>query len=317
MGCFFQGRRWMMTAALAVIGGLIALFVGSDAGYSVWTHHQLKKWEQSVQRHADGVRKGCHEFSLGDGDPALLLVHGYGTCPAVYQNMAPALAERGFYCRALRLPGFGEPIPAYRQTSAEKWSKEIHRHVTRANENHDRVWLVAHSLGGAAVLQYLLNDHPDAPVDGVVLLAPAIGISGKRSPLLPARTWFELLDTCLMFSHVVKNDLPVRAHDPEVPKKIVRSKFVPRKVFREMFKTLDRIQKGSRDLDRPVLMVLARHDTVIKNDDAQQLYEQLKATRKKLIWLDKSRHIIPLDCGMDTTVRAIEAFTDRLEHESQ
>ena len=118
---------------------------------------------------------GCREYTLGDGEAAVLLVHGYGDSPAAFQLMAPALAANGFTCHVLRLPQHGVPMNQYRKTSAVQWCDAVRSAITELRGRHRRVYLLAHSLGAAIAVEAV--SAPSAVVDGMTLLAPLFDVS--------------------------------------------------------------------------------------------------------------------------------------------
>ena len=196
--------------ALVTLLGLIALWLAGDFLYSRVVRFRLARWERQIERDEDGVRLGCADFTLGSGETALLLVHGFGDCPAVFRPLAELLAERRFTCRAMRLPGFAMRTEQYAQTSHDKCLATIEAELTALREKHPRVAVVGHSLGAAMVIEHLI-EHPDA-ADAAVLLAPQISVCNDRSPVFSARTWYVILRRLLLFSQILENIFPVDGH---------------------------------------------------------------------------------------------------------
>ena len=320
-----------------ILAILITGVIGGDAAYSTIIKHRLKQWESHVNRDTNGVRQGCQEFTTGNGDIALLMIHGFGDSPALYARFAPALAEMGFACKAMKLPGFAEPIHEYAQTSLNLWLEAVDQEVNQLRQQHSKVWIVAHSLGGAIAIRYLLENamvsNSDTPltskqspsvaceqtlkgVDGVILLAPLLGISNQRSPLLPARTWHEMGSRCLFITNIFENYLPIDAHDPEARKSHTAycDRFIPRKVYDELFKLMDSLKEnranisGNSKFKLPMLMMLSINDEVIELKAAKQFYQESSSTHKRLIILKNSGHVIPLDYEWKEAVSAISAF---------
>ena len=75
------------------------------------------------------------------------------------------LEKRGIYATTLPMPGFDKPI-------SEEWVGEIGRQVDMGVD--DEVYLVGHSLGATAILNYLQNEIGDHLVNGVVLVSAPI-----------------------------------------------------------------------------------------------------------------------------------------------
>ncbi|MCH8922653.1 MAG: hypothetical protein IIA67_05840, partial [Planctomycetes bacterium] len=73
---------------------LIALWLAGDFLHSRVVRFRLARWERRIERDEDGVRLGCADFTLGSGETALLLVHGFGDSPAVFLPLGRPPAER-------------------------------------------------------------------------------------------------------------------------------------------------------------------------------------------------------------------------------
>jgi len=69
--------RWW----LGLPAALVLLWLAGDFVYSRIVLHRLARAERATRRDAEGVREGCRAYSAGDGEVALLLVHGFNDCP--------------------------------------------------------------------------------------------------------------------------------------------------------------------------------------------------------------------------------------------
>lgn len=297
---------WGSILALIIVG-----MIGGDFIYATVIKHRLNKWEKNIPRDVDGVRQGCQEFTKGDGDIALLMIHGFGDSPAVYTNLAPALASMGFTCKTMRLHGFAEPMSKYSKTNLNLWIEALDNQIHQLHQSHSKIWIIAHSLGGAITIRYLL-DHPQS-VDGVILLAPLLEVSNDNSPLLPARTWHKFGTHCLFITTILENYLPVDIHDPKVREKhqVFCDRFIPRVVYNELFKLLDSINGKANEFNLPLLMMLSSDDKVINPKTAERFYEEAASTSKHIIFLKNSGHVIPLDYQWKDAVSDISEFIER------
>jgi carboxylesterase len=274
--------------------------------YAIWVNYKYLRWEAEIERNAEGVRRGCGEFTVGRGDTALLMIHGFGDSPAVYQRLAPALAAEGYTCRAMRLPFFAMPLDVYAQTSADQWRQAVHAELRALRQRHACVVVVGHSLGAAVALDCLAES--DDYVDAVILLAPLVEVSRQRSPLLSADSWFELLDHLLVFTD------RIGLHAEEDPQKRLApdvyhvDAFIPRRVIRELFTVVERNRRRPPFVQAPLLMVLSEHDTIIDNEAASDFFERCPAFPKRLRYVADSGHVLPMDTGWEELVDQIGDF---------
>jgi carboxylesterase len=291
---------------LIILAAICALVLIGDFVYSRMILHRHDAWERTVERYPDGVRTGCREFTVGSGDTALLMIHGFADSPAVYRKMAPMLAEMGFTCRVMRRPGLAMPIEEYAQATREKWRAALVEEVATLRENHDEVWIVAHSLGGAITFDYLLDDQTQ--VDGAILLAPLIKVSSERSPLIPVRFWYRISRPLLIFTKVVENPFEVDAKSPEASAYDTYNHFIPRSIYDEIYDITGNIAGRAGELTLPMLMVLSRDDRIVDSEAAHAYYVASSSARKELLWMEDAGHMIPIDNGWDEVAAAIAEF---------
>ena len=299
-------RNWKWLLLVPVV--IPVAWLGLDFSYSLVVKFQYTRWEEGIERDPDGVRHGCREFTVGRGDTALLLIHGFSDSPAVFQRMAPALAARGFLCRAMRLPFFATPLDSYSHTSAAQWRQAVHDELRRLRAGHRRVILVAHSLGAAVALDALAG-YEDA-VDGTILLAPLVEVADANVPLLPAPAWFHVLDHLLLFTDRISLPGPGVLEDPSITALMKTDSFIPRSVFRELFAVVARNRQRAIALHSPLLMVLAGHDGVVDNEAAQSFFRRCTAPYKRLCYVPAAGHILPMDAGWKAVVEDISQFLD-------
>ena len=110
-----------------------------------------------------------HVERTGRGGPAVVLLHGFGTCAFLWRRLAPALANAGYMAIAIDLLGHGEsdrPEDAAYHLAAQA------DHVARAMAalRLSSAALVGQDIGGLVAL--VLAAGPRFTVDGVALLSP-------------------------------------------------------------------------------------------------------------------------------------------------
>jgi carboxylesterase len=300
-----RAGRWIGWFAAAVVAAVVVWLAG-DAFYAVRVERRLAAWEAGVQRGPDGVRVGCEAFSVGEGDIALLLIHGFADAPAVFRPLAAAWAEDGFACRAMRLPGFAEPMAAYRGTSLEAWKAAVTAEAEALRRTHREVWMVGHSTGAALAVAVLLADPGLA--DGVIMLAPLFAVSGERSPVLSPEGWFHIGRRIFRRTDVLENEFPLVARDPSAADYPYRDRFVPMNVHRDLFRLMDELESRASEVTHPVWMAVAAADLVIDTQVALAFFEALGSTRSGKVVLQDSGHVIPIDAAWPRVAREAAAF---------
>ncbi len=293
-----------------ILIGFVVIWLIGDFAYSRYVALEIQKWESNVTRNENGVQAGCEEFTIGKGPVAILLLHGFNDSPQIWRKIAPQLAEQNFTCRAIRLPGFGESIDKYAQSTTESWLDKLDSEIKSLQQNHSMIIVVAHSLGGAVTISHLL-ENPNC-VDGVVLLAPAIEVSNERSPVFTAETWHRFSSYTLPFSRIAKSPFEYDARDPSERDFVGRNVFSPRRVVDNTYQLIRGNRGRADEIKLPVRVFVSPTDAIIDPDSVKLFYEKLGSKNKKLIVADKAGHAIPIDYGWETVVTEIESFAHEL-----
>lgn len=110
-----------------------------------------------------------HVERIGRGGPAVVLLHGFGTCTFLWRRLAPALAELGFTSLSIDLLGHGE---SDRPDDADYALMAQAEHVSRALSalRIPSATLIGQGIGGLVGL--LLAADPRVLIENVALLSP-------------------------------------------------------------------------------------------------------------------------------------------------
>lgn len=291
-----------MTLVLAMAVAVLAAPLGL---YPMYTGLRARHWEQGVLRDAQGVMQGAQSYEVGEGEVGLLMIHGFASSPAVFQRMAPVLAERGYRCRVIRLPGFGQRVGQSSFQSAG-WRRVIEVEAAALRASCSEVWLVGHSMGATLALDHVVRG---GQVDGLVLMTPLIEVAQARSVLMPPRAWYELGRKVWPSRALVETAFPVDMQEPLPGMDELRDIYLPLAAYGEMFAVVDHIQGRAPAVSCPVLMAVAPSDLVVDSEAAQMYFEDLGSSRKRLLAMPGSGHVLPLDREWAVMVEALEQFT--------
>lgn len=272
-----------------VLAGLCLLPLGACAVFS----HRHRRWDRHITRGEDGVAEYSRPFAKGEGETALLLIHGFGDGPGVWERLAPALAEEGFHVRAMRLPGWGEPLAAKRALSPGDWEDAIIGEIAALRKTHARVIVAGHSLGGCLSASLAVRDKLDA--DALILYAPMFAVSDARSPVLPTRRWFAFGRAILPQRMVVESLFPDHTRVAEPRPRSQRDPFVPLGLFTLLYEAMDEVENTPVTISMPLRMVLPGEDEVVRSDVARAWFERLQAPEKTLREISEAGHVLPLD----------------------
>jgi alpha-beta hydrolase superfamily lysophospholipase len=260
--------------------------------FALWIGGRRRLWERGVQRGADGVLADAAPFTVGHGDVALLLVHGFADTPAVFRELAGALAAQGLTCRAMRVPGAGEPLAAAARQSPATWIEAVRTEAAALRATHREVWILGHSMGGALALLAQL-DAP-ATADGLILLAPLIAVSSARAPLLPPRFWFRLARVALPLARILESCFPMDSLTRNgAAAGYTRDRFFPLATYVGLFALSDRLRGRGADLHVPVFAELVTRDRIVDTAAARAWLAGCPGSRRHLAILDGCGHALP------------------------
>jgi pimeloyl-ACP methyl ester carboxylesterase len=181
----------------------------------------------------------CASFTRREGPVALLMVHGFGSSPAVFHVAGPTTWPGAATPVApCGCPGFGEPLAAraHRQRPRTGGARSTRRSPT-SDARTGQVWLVGHSMGGALCAEAALRRADD--VDGVVLLAPLCEVSRRRSLGVPPERLFGLRHRMLPCTDTLETCFPIRGRRSARWRSwTARDRFVPLNIYEGMFEVM-------------------------------------------------------------------------------
>jgi len=256
-------------------------------------NHRHQKWEQTVNRNSDGLLDFAQARTWGEGDNALLLVHGFGDGPYVWKTLGPALADKGYTVRVMRLPGWNETIETKRTITLSDWESAVQSELLELKNTHKHVAVLAHSLGGCVTT--VLAQDQELSADALVLYAPMLEVSSARSPILKTSTWFKIGNTLLPDSIIIESMFADHARVNPPRPKTERDPFNPKNIFEMIYTEMDRFENQAPRVTLPLRLVLPGEDRVINNQRSQLWFEDLVAPQKDLFIDEAAGHVLPLD----------------------
>ncbi len=292
----------MIKLLIAGIAGVVT----ARAAYPAWTRMRAAQREAGESFDAEGVRAGMQAFHVGEGRVALILLHGFASGPSVFRFLAPVLAEAGFACRVPRLPGFGERVARMCAVHEGDWRLAALAEIERARAESDAVWLVGHSMGGTLALD-LAQTHPGL-LDGLILLAPLIEVSARRSMGLPPERMFHAVSRVLTGDTILGTAFPVDLHARADGVDELRDRFLPMSMYAAMFRLASAVRARPRALPIPVLMVVPGGDKVVSRRASREYFDSLAAPRKLCMEDVNAGHVLPLDYGWRDIATAMIHF---------
>lgn len=116
-----------------------------------------------------------------NGQRAVLLIHGFLTCPYILRGIGETFVQQGFLVRSILLPGHGT-IPGDLCTATlEQWQATVDYGIRSLQKEAKEIHLCGYSLG-ATLACLAAYRHP---IKSLTLLSPAFGITPWVKVLAP------------------------------------------------------------------------------------------------------------------------------------
>ena len=278
---------WLLT--------IVVVFLGVNLVVAVLTTLWHWVWCRTVEWMSDGIMPSAVPLEAGEGETAVLFVHGFNDVPYVWHRFVDALSARGFHCRAMRLPGAGAAVC---RPTLVALRKAVDDELLALRKSHRRVVLVGHSLGGAlsldAVLRATRRGEGVLP-DKLVLLAPLIEVSRARSPVLTPFAWYRLLRIFLPALRWVPSVFKEYLHAEDDASFVYRrDRFNEIGWYESLFALVAALRRAPLQcLTVPTVVYVAGEDRVVDSEATRLRFRESRGV--ELVECPGSSHVIPLN----------------------
>ncbi len=250
----------------------------------------------SIEARFLGVTEYLHPLAApfrldGDGDEAVLLLHGWTGSPAHLRPLGATLGEAGYTVVAPLLAGHGTTLEDMVETGWRDWMRSAAEAATDILAAGQRLHLVGLSMGGVMSL----------------LLAPVFEASSVATINAPQRVWDRRTKLATAYRGSKRIDLgepPIPA-PPEMVEFQQQYNGTPVGTVAELGDLIIASRHNLQRVTCPALVIQSRVDETVKPVSAEIIYDGLGSTQKGLVWLEESRHVALLDVERDVIADAI------------
>ena len=225
------------------------------------------------------ILQGAEPFLLPGGDQGVLLVHGFTGSPSEMRLMGEYLNKIGFTVLAPRLCGHGTSPAEMAETKWLHWYSAVEDGYHFLKGLCRNIHVAGLSMGGLLSLKLAA----EYPVAKVVSMAAPIYINERRLPLLPVYRLFR--------SYVPKKRKKMDV-DPLYSVGYDETPLASLSSLLELIKIVDGLLPA---VTAPALIIQSCAEHTVRPHSASHIYKGLGSAEKKLIWLEKSGHVVTLD----------------------
>lgn len=229
-----------------------------------------------------GTAPGAPFHHRAEGPAGALVLHGFTGVPFSVRPWGAALHEAGAEVLGPLLPGHGTRWEDLAGVRWEQWRDAAAAHVRELRARHDVVVVCGLSMGGTLALHLAAL----LPVDGVVVVNPALSLVSRTARLAPA------LHRAVPSVAAVGDDIGL----PGVTEHAYPR--TPVAGVAELGRLMTRTRRMLPAVTAPVLVLRSEHDHVVSGISAVHVLRRAGGD-VELVRLAESHHVATLDREAD------------------
>jgi carboxylesterase len=219
-------------------------------------------------------------FESHESDEVLFL-HGWTGSPAHLRPLSRVIAEAGYPVTAPLLAGHGTTEADMADTTWRDWVRTAGEAAQGILDRGHRLHLAGLSMGGVISL----------------LIAPTFGASSVTTINAPIKVhdWRVRFSGLMRGSKTIK-ELPEDDTSPEGTEEFWQSyQDRPVGTVADLFDLVRAVKRNLAAVESPALIIQSHADETVKPESGRLIYEGISSTDKRLLWLQRSRHVATLD----------------------
>lgn len=232
----------------------------------------------------------------------ILAIHGLGGGPYELEPVIRALRDAGHEVVAPTLPGHEGGARAMPASRWEDWVAcvdEAYAELARKGP----VRVVGFSTGGTLALGLCRRSE----VSRLAVLAPFLAI--RYTTRLPFRSASAVRWMLKLMPDLPRRGPPVR--DPETRAWVARQERYRTFSLAATLSALELIERTRPEIPSvtvPTLIIQGRKDSVVEPSQAAWLSDRLGSREKRLMWMERSDHLVALDYDRERVAREVVDF---------
>jgi len=263
---------------------------------------------QIVRDPATGIARGLEPYTLQgtNTEVAFLFVHGFHGTPWELRPLADYVNTQGYTVEAILLPGHGTTPMAIAETTPLDWHDSAWASYVEMKKTYARVYYVGSSTGATIGLDLASEHH----LDGLILVSPFMKVTRPWFVVVSPESFARLGP---LFFRVVKGSKGNVINDPEGRRRHYCFEHVPTASIVEVLDYAREVREKLSNVDEPLLVLHSRDDKASSPEGSEEIMGAAASQTKRLVWFEKSGHLLALDYDRDGVCRAVGEFVEAQE----
>lgn len=251
-----------------------------------------------------------NRFFKKKGKKGCLLIHGLTSSTQEFEELGTYLHTKGYTVLATLLKGHNTSPEDLGRTTWKDWYNSVIEDFYFLEKKCDEIYIIGQSIGATLAL-HMVSNTDSKKIKGLILLAPAISYSNYTVYLIPLLKYFKkytIKDYRKYYPHRKEAFFDI-ADDKQLEKRIAYKK-VPLSSIASALGLIRLVKKEIKKIKISVITFHSRKDHTIKPSSSIYIYNKLKS-QKKLIFVEKSGHVLSVDYDKNTIFREIYGFIQK------
>lgn len=257
--------------------------------------------------HAEGnIHPLARPYFFQGRKAGCLLIHGFTGSPPELLPLAEYLAERGYAVAAPLLAGHGTCLEDLSRTSWRQWLASARVGWEQlAKEPVEKIFYVGLSMGGLLALLLAAENGSgrgnsrmaasrEKPLGGVVTINSPVWLKDRGGFLAFFLQLGEIF--FLRRGGVRKGKEAAVGVDLWGERRFAYPNTSPRSVV-QLLRVIGQVRRSLGAVKVPALVVQSKDDETVEPRSAEYIYRHLGSREKRLLWVEKVPHVLPLDAA--------------------
>jgi len=293
-----KGISILIIVAIAIIA--ICFYLYTTTGFL--NAKNIDSLDKEHWDYEEGVIAKGEGFEINGSDRCWLLIHGYGSTPHDFSELAFRLHDSfndSIYVPRLR--GHAEVPSALRNLSFSDWYFQIEGEFLELQDKCSTINVVGFSMGGAIALK-LAEEYQ---LENLYLISPYLILRYKWWNGISKESQIKIIADLFIY----KKKLDVgQINDEEGLKRHISYLTSPLQPIKNSLKDIRKLRNNLGKIDNPILIQQSKNDDTIDVRSSYEIYNKVSSQDKEIRIFSSSNHVLLQDYDKEEAINNIISF---------